>query len=110
MDQEFIWDEAKEEAFQELKAMLSSTPILKWPIQGWSFKLHTDWNTIRLGAVLTQLDDDGWKFVGAYATQSNNKTKANYNSYEVKYLVIVWVVSSFWCYFHGSPFTLIIDH
>jgi hypothetical protein len=29
MDQEFIWDEAKEEAFQELKAMLSSTPILK---------------------------------------------------------------------------------
>jgi len=45
-----------------------------------------------------QLDDDGRKFVVAYASQSNNKTKAKYNSYEGECLVVVWVVSSFQCY------------
>jgi hypothetical protein len=29
IDEEFIWDEAQKEAFQELKARLSSTPILE---------------------------------------------------------------------------------
>jgi hypothetical protein len=32
--------------------------------------------------MFNQLDDDGWKFVVAYARRSNNKTKAKYNSYE----------------------------
>jgi hypothetical protein len=46
----------------------------------------------------------------AYVSQSNNKTKAKYNSCEGECLVVVWVISSFQCYFYGSPFTLIIDH
>jgi hypothetical protein len=69
--------------------MLSLAPIVKWPIQGRSFQLHIDWNTIGLGDVFTQLDEDGWKFVGAYVTWSNNKTKAKYNSYEGDFLVVV---------------------
>jgi hypothetical protein len=60
--------------------------------------------------MLTQLDDDGVKFVVAYASWSNNKTKAKYSSYEGECLAIVLVVSSFQCYLYGSPFTLITDH
>ncbi len=60
--------------------------------------------------MLTQLDDDGQKFMVAYVNQSNNKTKAKYNSYEGECLTIVWVVSSFRCYFCGSPFTLVTNH
>ncbi len=60
--------------------------------------------------MLTQLDDDGQKFVVAYASWSNNKIKAKYNSYEGECLVVVWVVSSIQCCFYRSPFTLIIDH
>jgi hypothetical protein len=45
--------------------------------------------------MLTQLDDDGGEFVVAYASQSNNKMEAKYNSHEGECLVIVWVVSSF---------------
>jgi hypothetical protein len=63
IDQEFIWDEAWKQAFQELKTKLSSTPILKWPIWRPSVQLHTDWSTVRLGVV----DDDGREFVVAYA-------------------------------------------
>jgi hypothetical protein len=32
IDQKFIWDEPQEQAFQELKARISLTPILRWPI------------------------------------------------------------------------------
>jgi hypothetical protein len=45
----------------------------------------------------------------AYVSQSNNKTKANYNSHEGECLVVVWVVSSFRCYLYGSSFTFIIN-
>jgi hypothetical protein len=63
-----------------------------------------------LGAMLTQLDDDGQEFMVAYVNWSNNKTKAKYNSYEGECFRIVWVVSSFRCYLYGSPFILIINH
>jgi hypothetical protein len=42
--------------------------------------------------MLTQFDDDGRKFVVAYVNQSNNKTKAKYNSYEGECFVVIWVV------------------
>ncbi len=60
--------------------------------------------------MLIQLDDDGQKFMVAYASLSNNKMEAKYNSYERECLTVVWVVSSFQCYFYGSLFTLITNH
>jgi hypothetical protein len=49
--------------------------------------------------MLTQLDDDGQEFVVEYASGTNNKMEANYNSYEGECFAIVLVVSSFQCYF-----------
>jgi hypothetical protein len=46
----------------------------------------------------------------AYASWSNNKMDAKYSSYVGECFVIVWDVSSFHCYFYGSPFTLGTDH
>ncbi len=45
--------------------------------------------------MLTQLDDDGREFVVAYASWSNNKIKAKYNSYEGKCLAIVGLFHHF---------------
>jgi hypothetical protein len=67
IDQEFIWDEPREQTFHELKTRLSLTRILKRPIRGQPFQLHIDWSTLGLKAMLTQLDGDGRKFVMAYA-------------------------------------------
>ncbi len=36
--------------------------------------------------------------------------EGQYNSYEGECFAIICVVSSFQCYFYGSPFTLAIDH
>jgi len=72
---------AQEDAFQELEVKLSSIPNLRQLVQGRLSQLHTNWSIVRLGAMLTQHDDDGQEFVLAYVNQSNNKTKVKYNSY-----------------------------
>jgi hypothetical protein len=51
------------------------------------------WNTLVLGAMFTQLDNDGQEFMVAYANYSN-KTKAKSNLYEGKCLVVVQANSS----------------
>ncbi len=72
--------------------------------------MHVDWNTLGLGAMLTQLDDDGQEFVVAYASRSNNNTEAKYSSYEGECPIIGWVVYTFMCYLYGGPFTLVTNH
>ena len=109
VDQEWQWEDEQERAFQELKDRLSSAPILRRPIRGRPFQLHTDWSMLGLGAVLTQMDDEGREFVVAYASRSNNTTEAKYSSYEGECLAVVWAVAHFRCYLFGNPFTIITD-
>jgi hypothetical protein len=46
----------------ELQARLVMAPILRKPIKGRPFQLHTDWSMLRLGTMLTQCDE-GKEFV-----------------------------------------------
>ena len=81
-DQKWMWGDEQEAAFVELKARLASAPILRRPIPGRPYQLHTDWSTLGIGVVLTQMDDEGKEFVVAYASRSNNNAEAQYSSYE----------------------------
>jgi hypothetical protein len=54
---------------------------------------------------LGQLDEEGKKYVIAYASR-NNKAKSNYSSYKGDYLVVVWVVIHFKPYLYGTKFIL----
>ncbi len=68
LDQEWQWGDEQERTFVELKARLVVAPILRRPIRGRPFQLHTDWSMLGLGALLTQCDDER----KAYASRSNN--------------------------------------
>ncbi len=94
----------------ELKARLVVAPILKRPIKGRPFQLHTNWSMLGLGAVLTQCDDEGKEFVVAYASSSNNVVEPRYSSYEGECLATMWAIAHFRCYLFGTQFTLTIDH
>ncbi|CAM6090633.1 unnamed protein product [Calypogeia fissa] len=96
--------------FQELKAQLTSAPILRRPIRGRPYQLHTDWSMLGLGAVLTQQDEQKKEFVVAFASRSNNGAESRYSSYEGECLAVVWAVAHFRCYLFGTPFTLVTDH
>ena len=109
-DQDWIWGDEQEAAFLELKSRLASAPILRRPIPGRPYQLHTDWSTLGIGAVLTQMDDEGQEFVVAYASRSNNNAEAQYSSYEGECLAVVWAIAHFRCYLYGSEFLLVTDH
>ena len=66
----FVWTEACEAAFCELKRALVSAPVLAYPMfgDGRSFILETDASYIGLGAILSQKQDDGEIHPIAYAS------------------------------------------
>jgi hypothetical protein len=78
-----------------LKDRLASVPILQRPIVGRTYQLHTNWSTLGIRVVLTQMDDDGKEFVIAYASRSNNNAEAQYSSYEEECLAAIWAIAHF---------------
>ena len=61
------WEQECQEAFDKLKELCTSTPILAYADFGKPFKLHTDASVLGLGAVLYQ-EQDGVEKVISYAS------------------------------------------
>ena len=66
--QAFLWQEAQEQAFRELKEKLISASILGYPRPGGKFILDTDASQCAIGAVLSQ-EQDGREVVIAYGSR-----------------------------------------
>ncbi len=67
-DVAWTWSEEAQEAFNTLKEMLSEFPILRRPNFNKVFILHTNWNALGIGVIFGQLDEEGKKYVIAYAS------------------------------------------
>lgn len=105
----FYWTPECESAFQRLKELLVTAPILAYPRfgAGRSFVLETDASTTGLGAVLSQEQDDRCVHPIAYASRSLNKHERNYGISELETLGLVWAVRYFR---HGHPCTVYTNH
>ena len=57
-DTPFIWSEACNNAFQQLKTKLVTAPVLAYPDFNKPFQVHTDASGFAIGAVLCQEQDD----------------------------------------------------
>ncbi len=64
MHQAWQWKDEQENVFRELNVCLTFTSILKQPIKGRPFQLHTNWSMLGLGTMF--MDDEGREFVMAY--------------------------------------------
>ncbi|CAI2734793.1 unnamed protein product [Schistosoma spindalis] len=72
-----------QQAFDALKARLTSPPILAFPdtsADGGEFILDTDASSSAIGAVLSQVDRDGHERVIAYASRRLDKSEARYST------------------------------
>jgi hypothetical protein len=56
-NKKFVWTEKCVEAFQRLKELLTTTPILKVPDMDVDFLVCTDASKEGLGGVLMQMDE-----------------------------------------------------
>ena len=90
-DQEFIWCEKAQEAFEILKKKLCEAPILQYPDFSRECVLTTDASGIALGAVLSQ-GEIGKDLPVAYASRVLNDAERKYSVNEKEALAVVWGV------------------
>ena len=106
----FEWTDECDAAFQELKKRLISAPVLVFPYFDKPFLLDTDGSETGVGAVLSQLSDDGQECVVAYGSRTLSKAERKYNITRKELLAVVTFVKHFWSYLLGRHFILRTDH
>ena len=106
----WIWKKEQEDAFQLIKSLLTSPPILAYPDFKKSFELHTDASASGLGAVLYQEQEDK-KRVIAYASRCLSRSEKNYSAFKLEFLALKWAVTEkFSDYLTPNHFTVLTDN
>ena len=111
-DVEWNWSTRQEEAFQTLKARVTSEPVLAHPELDKQFEVEVDVSGFVVGAVLLQRKADSKKHPVAYYSATLNTAECNYDIYELELLAISKATNHWRPYLGGSPHKVIIwsDH
>ena len=96
---EFTWTQESDQAFNTLKQKLTSAPVLALPNWSKSFLVDTDASETGIGAVLSQVQDDGSECVIAYASRLLSKQERNY-CVTRKELLLLLLLLNFMVYQH----------
>ena len=101
----FIWDDACEVAFQELKTRLTSAPILIVPERGIGYTIYCDASKDGLGCVLMQNGK-----VVAYGSRQLKIHEKNYPTHDLELAAVVFALKSWRHYLYGERFEVFSDH
>lgn len=99
-------------AFAQLKALLSSAPVLRYPNYKKPFFLYTDASKVGVGAALQQEcdDDNGRQHPILFISRSLSPAKKHYSATELECLGVYWSFTKLSHYLDGSSVTVITDH
>ena len=109
-DAVFDWNSDCQSAFEELKERLTKAPVLAYPQLDKAFQLEMDASGLGVGAVLSQVQEDGKNHPIAYASRALSPCERNYGITELETLVVVWSTSHFRDYLYGQDVTIYTDH
>ena len=105
------WTAECEEAFKKLKEICTHTPVLTYADYKRPFKLTTDASKKGLGAVLSQVGEDGKERPVAFASRTLNKAEKNYTTHKLEFLALKWSITDrFHEYLYGSTFEVFTDN
>ena len=105
----FSWNDDCQNAFETLKQLLVTAPVLAYPLSEGEYILDTDASNFAVGAVLSQVQN-GEERVIAYASQTLNHSQQNYCTTKKELLAVVKFVEHFKYYLYGAHFTIRTDH
>ena len=112
-DEEVVPTEEQLTAFQKLKEILSSPPVLALPIPGRPYMIDCDASNYAIGVVLLQQQDPDkpteWKTVGYYS-KTLTKEQRNYSATERECYAVVWGVLQLRAYLESTHFMVRTDH
>ncbi|CAL2270599.1 unnamed protein product [Prunus armeniaca] len=108
-DVSFMFDDECEKAFNHLKELLTTAPIIVPPDWSLPFKLMCDASDYALGAVLGQRKDKK-PHVIYYASRTLNAAQLNYSTTEKELLVVVFDLDKFHSYLLDTKVIIYSDH
>ena len=111
-DVPFIWEDKHETAFNTLRDLVTSEPVLRQPQLDKPFEVEVDASGFALGGVLLQRQEDGKKHPIGYYSATLNEAQRNYDIYELELLAIAECLKHWRPYLAGSPHEIIVhtDH
>ena len=109
-DKNINWSKECEESFKKLKKHLCEAPILDYPRESRTFILDTDASFGAIGAVLSQIREDGEESVIAYGSRHLTLHEKGYCVTRKELLSIHEYVTYFKEYLYGKKFIVRTDH
>lgn len=106
----FEWTSECQKSFDTLKETLKNPPILQYPDFEKPFIITVDASKGGIGAVLSQISDDGSDLPVSYASKSFTKGQRNKAVIEQELLAIHFGIKQFRPYVYGTKFTVRSDH
>ena len=101
----FVWTEACQKSFDELKRRLTSAPVLALPEGNEDFVIFSDASGVGLGCVLMQRDK-----VIAYASRQLKPNELNYPTHDLELAAVIHALKIWRHYLYGSSCKGMTDH
>ena len=111
-DKEFMWNLECQSAFDRIKSLLVSVPVLMMPDFKQHFLLAVDASDYGAGAVLLQEDKKGIEHPISYFSHKFDKHQRNYSTSEKETLALVLTLQHFDFYLSAATFPIQVytDH
>lgn len=104
------WGTWEEEAFEEIKKLLTNAPVMDYFAKDAKACLVTDASPVCLGAVLEQQQEDGSYRPVYYASCKLSNVENRYFQFERGALAIRWALQKFYLYLYGMEFEFHTDN
>ncbi|GJP52084.1 hypothetical protein CLOM_g11187 [Closterium sp. NIES-68] len=105
----YEWGEKQQAAFEALKTLLMSPPVLRIADLERPFEIITDASDIAIGAVLVQDFGNGLQPI-VYKSRKMQSAERNYPVHDKEMLAIVHAFKIWRCYLTGADVTVRTDH
>lgn len=108
-NQAWQWDDEQQAAFNKMKTLLTTSPILQQADETKPFTIRTDASGYGIGAVLVQGEKEEEHPI-EYASRLLIPAEQNYSTIEREALAVVWAVNKFRGYIEGAEIIIASDH
>ena len=109
-DRAVRWGPEQEKAFKQMKQIMSTAPILRFPDFNRTFYVVCDASNYHLGALLKQKDDKKHMYIVACESRKLNSVERRYATTYREFLGILFGVTKFDRYVTGRKFIIVTDH
>lgn len=105
----YVWGDDQQTAFESLKLVLCTEPVLCLYDAGRQHEVHTDASSTGLAGILMQREDDGKVHPVFYFSRRCTPAESVFASHELEVLAIVEAVDRFRVYLLGKRFRIVTD-